>query len=423
MITRLWRRQEGSGLILLLAFMVLAVPIVTASLGLASTLSVDSRVKTAILKGQYSTLGGYEHGLYRLVHPPNNGYLQSLQPGVTDTYTLTVNGNETTVSLLKLSQPPGDVPPPSADSERGMRTFVTVDPAIGDPGVASTFTYTIRVENWSVGPGDVNKILNELPPGFAYATSSTLLNGSPFSDPASNGKRLTWDVVSEAITLPPQGVVTLEFQASVDATIAEGHYCDEAWIMPGGMKTSSGKTAIVGIGSPANGLCQGEAIVVSKTVDTPIAPALTLTTYTYTITLENIGTDALRVNKIIDRLPKSFTYVAGSTSGDFTTVDPAITTSQGQDLLDWNFQPMRDLLPGQTMVHAFQADAGVASGDYWNEAWIEIIEFPDSIYTWPTARVEVMGVFEITATDGKRSVFAEVWLGASSHVIGKLNVN
>jgi len=51
-ITRLWRSQDGSGLILLLAFMVLAVPIVTASLGLATTLSVDSRVKTAILKGQ-----------------------------------------------------------------------------------------------------------------------------------------------------------------------------------------------------------------------------------------------------------------------------------------------------------------------------------------------------------------------------------
>ncbi len=45
MITRLWRRQEGSGLILLLAFMMLAVPIVTASLGLASTLSVISSKK------------------------------------------------------------------------------------------------------------------------------------------------------------------------------------------------------------------------------------------------------------------------------------------------------------------------------------------------------------------------------------------
>ena len=349
--------------------------------------------------------------------------MQSLQPGVADTYTLTVNGNDTTVSILMLTQPPGDVPPPSADSERGLRTFVTVDPAIGDPAVASTFTYTIRVENWSDEPEDVNKILNELPPGFAYAASSTLLDGSPFDDPASSGKRLTWNVVDAAITLPPQGVATLLFQASVDATIAEGHYCDEASVMPGGMKTSSGKTAIVIIGSPANGLCQGEAIVVSKTLDTPIAPASTPTTYTYTVTLENIGTDTLRVDKIIDRLPKNFTYVAGSTNGDFTAVDPAITTSQGRDRLDWNFQPKIDLLPGQTMVHVFQADADVASGDYWNEAWVEIIEFPDSIYTWPTARVEVMGVFEITATDGKGSIFAEVWLGASSHVISKLNFN
>ncbi len=66
--------------------MVLAVPIVTASLGLASALSVDSRVKTAILKGRYSSLEGCEHGLYRLVHPPSNGYAQSLQPEVAETY-------------------------------------------------------------------------------------------------------------------------------------------------------------------------------------------------------------------------------------------------------------------------------------------------------------------------------------------------
>ena len=163
MITRLWRRQEGSGLILLLAFIVLAVPIVTASLGLASTLSVDSRVKTAILKGQYSSLGGYEHALYRLVHPPNNGYVQSLQPGVADTYTLTVNGNETTVSLLMLTQPPGDVPPPSADSERGLRTFVTVDPATaastGSGAVASGF-YAGPGANARAGPNIEDGTMN-----------------------------------------------------------------------------------------------------------------------------------------------------------------------------------------------------------------------------------------------------------------------
>ena len=45
MITRPWRRQDGSGLMLLLAFMVLAVPSVTASLGLASTLSIVSSKK------------------------------------------------------------------------------------------------------------------------------------------------------------------------------------------------------------------------------------------------------------------------------------------------------------------------------------------------------------------------------------------
>ena len=421
MIARLWRGQEGSGLILLLAFMVLAVPIVTASLGLASTLSVDSRVKTGILKGQYSSLGGYEHGLYRLIHPPNNGYMMSL---TTDTYSLIINGKVTEVTLIKLSQPPGEVPPPSADSERDLKTSVEVSPEGGDPGVAATFIYTVTVENWSDDSQAVNKILNELPPGFTYATNSTFLDGVPFDEPTSNGKRLTWDLVDEDIELQKAESVALAFSADVDSSINEGRYCDEASVMPGGMKTSSGKTAFVMIGSPSQELCEGEAVIVSKTVDTPIVTANTPTTYTYTITLENIGTDPLRIDKIQDKLPKGFSYVSGSTSGDFfPNEDPAKSTSQGRELLGWNFQPMNDLLPGETKARQFEAYAEVASGDYWNEVWIQIIEFPDSIYTWPAAKVEVMGVFEIHATDGKRSVFAEVWLGASSHVISKLNVN
>lgn len=423
MIARLWRGQEGSGLILLLAFMMLAVPLVTASLGLASTLSIDSRVKTAILKGQYSSLGGYEHALYRLVHPPNNGYVQSFHAGDIDTYLLTVNGSQTTVSISALSEPPGEVPPPSADSERGVRTFVTVAPDNnGFPVATSTHTYTIRVENWSDTDEAINKILNELPPGFVYVEGSTLLNGAPFPDATvgGGGSRLTW--LSVDTTLPPQGSLELTFDAAIP-TPDEGRYCDEAFVMPHGMKTSSGKTAFVTIGSPINELCQGKAVVVSKTVDTPIAAADTPTVFTYAITVDNIGTADLNVLYINDRLPKFFTFVATSTAGDFTTAEPSITIESGRQKLTWNFTPNIDLPSGATMVHTFKAEATVASGDYWNEAWVKIIEIPDEIYTWPTAKVEAMGVFEITATDGKRSVFAEVWLGASSYVIGKLNVN
>ncbi len=70
---------------MLLAFLVLAVPIVTASLRLARTMSADARVKAAILESRHSSLGRYECGLYRLVHPPNNVYVQSLLPCVADT--------------------------------------------------------------------------------------------------------------------------------------------------------------------------------------------------------------------------------------------------------------------------------------------------------------------------------------------------
>ena len=53
----------------------------------------------------------------------------------------------------------------------------------------------------------------------------------------------------------------------------------------------------------------------------------------------------------------------------------------------------------------FQAEASVGPGVYWNDAWAFYVGninddpvFNDRIYTWPTAPVYVMDVFEITAT-------------------------
>ena len=66
----LLRSQEGAlGMILVIGFMALAVPLVTASLFLSGALSRDSQVKTDILKRQYAALGVGEYVDY-LVDPP-----------------------------------------------------------------------------------------------------------------------------------------------------------------------------------------------------------------------------------------------------------------------------------------------------------------------------------------------------------------
>jgi hypothetical protein len=58
MIRRLLQRQQGGvALAMVLGFIVLAVPLVTSALSLASTLSIDSRVKTNVMRCHYSALG------------------------------------------------------------------------------------------------------------------------------------------------------------------------------------------------------------------------------------------------------------------------------------------------------------------------------------------------------------------------------
>ena len=77
-------RQEGVAMLVVLAFMALSVPIVTSTLYLSGTLSIDSRVKNEILKGQYAAQGCTQHASYRLFSEA--GYADGLAIGVPDIY-------------------------------------------------------------------------------------------------------------------------------------------------------------------------------------------------------------------------------------------------------------------------------------------------------------------------------------------------
>ena len=59
----------------------------------------------------------------------------------------------------------------------------------------------------------------------------------------------------------------------------------------------------------------------------------TLTTFTYTITVENQDDQPGKVNKIHDELPAGFSYVLGSTTG-VTQDDPVINAQH----LEWNLR-------------------------------------------------------------------------------------
>ena len=101
-----YHRQRGAIMVMVLAFIALAVPLVTGALGLASTLSIDSGVKTSLAKSQYSVIAGNQHAVYRVVY--ESGYAAGLQEGVEDNYVVDINGEQISVSVLKLSDPVND---------------------------------------------------------------------------------------------------------------------------------------------------------------------------------------------------------------------------------------------------------------------------------------------------------------------------
>ena len=422
----LLRRQEGVGLVMVLAFMGLTVPLITAALGLATTLSVDSRVKNGILKSQYSVLAGTQYALYRVIY--ETGYIESLPTGVPDSFSITINGTDVTVTVLNTNEPPGVPPPPSSDNSRRLQATKTVNPVTASPSVLTTFSYAITVENLDDEPENLKKVHDRLPPGFVYlaGTTSGVTTDDPVivNYPGGQGEpgyqELTWNLAPLQITLQPGQSANLQFDA--EASAAEGNYCNEAWAEPGGDKTTSGQTARVQVGSPANNLCGGQAVAVSKSVDPSIAPGDTSATYTYTIAIENVGSAVLNMSLVRDLLPTGFLYLAGSTTGDLTTADPNDTMFQGRQRLDWVFSPKLQLTPGQSSILIFQADAVAAAGDYWNEVWVTLDEFSYSVYTGPTAVVNVMSITETSATDGMHTVSSEVWVGTSSHIVNEWTI-
>ncbi len=403
---------------MVLAFMALAVPLIVAALGLASTLSIDSGIKTRLAKGQYSAMAGTQHALYRLEYEA--GYADGLNVGVPTSYDITMNEKLVSITVEKFSSPPSTLPPPTADNSRRLQVSKVVTPTTAAPYTPTTFTYTITIWNRDDQPEQLRHIYDELPPGFTYVPGSS--SGITTDEPSVSGQDLDWNLAPHKLQLRPWEYATLVFSAQ--ANVATGNYCNEAWVDPGLKLTSTGKIVKVRVGSPPNDLCEGPALEVYKSVTPNLAPAYTATTYGYTITLKSVGTAVLNVSQVRDWLPTGgFTYVLGSTSGDITSADPNSTVWQNRNRLDWSFSPKFQIQPGATLTLSFQAQASAAPGEYYNEVWVTTDELPYAAYTWPTATVRVMAVFTITATDGETTAHAEVWVLPGSYLLTQFDVS
>jgi uncharacterized repeat protein (TIGR01451 family)/fimbrial isopeptide formation D2 family protein len=419
------QQQDGISYLMVMAFMVLAVPLATAALGLASTLSIDSRIKTGLAKEHYAILGAAEHALYRLLY--ESGYAISLEPGVPDTYAITLNGQVVTVTIEKL----GDVSESGAPTsgETNLTVTKTVDPTTAQPDTLTTFTYTITVKNENAAPVELEKLFDGLPPGFTYFPGSS--SGLTTLDPsitirqgqgsAGDQQLLTWDLTAQGIILAPAQSVTQTFQAQ--ASVATGTYCNQAWANAGGSDSGSGPTAKVIVGNPSRTLCVGQAAQVTKTVDNQVVATNGQEVFTYTISATNLSTETLNMDSITDLLPPGFSFIPGSVTGNITTSDPAISYVDGQQYLSWQFSMARPLGPGITKTLTFQAQANLSSpGLYTNETWTAIAEYESPVSTWPTAEVLALDVFRVSLT-GPTAATMEVWGdGAGGYVVQRWEI-
>ncbi len=412
---RLLAREQGQALTLALAFMVLAVPLITSSLSLASTLSVDSGSKTRALKAQYSVLGAQQYARHVSL-------TQSTPPTTT---TMVLNDTTVTTTIVRLLFPPRDFPFASVKKRR-LFTSKEADPTLVSPN--ATTTYVITVENRHKKQLKLTKIIDELPGGFSYVAGSSSLadsGGNVIStdDPGASlfGSRY-WSV--PGTVLQPGETATMTFDAT--AASDEGVYCNEAYVRSGFLglrKTTSGKTAKVTIGSPGNTRCEGRVVTVEKTVEPDLVTGEVETDYTYTITIANEGTRTADIREITDSFCSSaigdceFTYKPFSVSSTPSAMNPGEPTSPGQNIIEWDFGSFLSqgerLPPDTTWTLEFEATATLPRGQFPNEVELTFTlwGYLPPMTTWPTAAVSVVEYYQITGTDGSSTYTCNVWLG------------
>ncbi|MCI0864480.1 MAG: hypothetical protein J4N69_09615, partial [Chloroflexi bacterium] len=424
---------------------------------LAQNTAIDARVKTNIVHRQYCGLAVREYLTYLLSDEArwSNWLAANVDPndpsGATSTETVDPCGESITITVVQepvLPPAPGDdplkglvlIPQLSEFEDREFQVIKTVsdtNPNGGDP-----VTYTIMIVNRDDTALDLKKIEDELPIGFAFDCNAapnqlTLPNTAaqdfPPKDrvdlcPESDGIDIEW-VLPDNTSIAPGEIVTLTFGVVTDSS--DGNYCNRAQVAPGGDTTSNGKTAPVQIGANP-GPCTGDAVVVTKSLDSATLVSTNTSTipYTYTfdidftIKIDNVGTQDLPIEELRDWLPVGFSYVSTSPSGDITDIPDEVLmiTQVNRERITWEPDPAVELNSGQSKTLKYSTTAAITRGNYYSDLLVSFGagSFGDERYTWPTALVSVKDVYTVSATDeaGDEVVIAlQVWVGGEDGVV------
>ena len=370
--------ESGGALVLVLAFMALTVPIVTGILNAASVNSIESRGHLVQLKRQYASGAGAQDALYRLLFvKTRENPVEWWRDRVVDSTTtpIVINDQTILVRTTRITNPDdikGAPPLPTKLKQRKISAEkVVLGSTSTSPGLP--ITYVITVENGSTKEMDFTKVVDELPDGFSNVPSFSELiigAGSPIAiTPVSDGQQLTWNL-PDGTKLQPGETATVTF--TVDAASSPGVYCNEVYAEKGGKKTRSGKIAKVTVGSPTEPECKGVVLSVSKTVEPQIVSPNTPTEFTYTIKIENEGTEVLRIKEIKDFLPPELTAVVSSVTSTLPSIDNAKKIEFNPTKAELKIQAVKDspweIATGTTWYIEFKTATTTLAGGVYNNS-------------------------------------------------------
>ena len=355
MIRRSPAGQEGQALVLVLALMVLSIPMITGALGLASTLLLDAQSKMRILRSQYAGFGAEQAALFNLLATPGSS-----------TTTQEINGVIVTTTVVKLTSPPRELPTYALEGR--LSVSKTSNPT--STAANATTTYTVVVRNPKAESVTVEKIIDILPTEFSYVAGTAVIKDSDgivisTSTPQRQIYEYVWTVPANTV-LDSGESMTLSFQAQASSTL--GIFCNEAYVYPGGIDTSSGKGADVQIGVGAGSGCRGGVISVTKTVSPRLVYSGVTTTYAFAIQIENKGATVVNIKEIKDIPSPGFTYVPlSATSSEFVPPEPPVTSVNNNNIV-WKFDGLGLELPTSTTFELrFQTIANLSRGIYPNK--------------------------------------------------------
>ena len=207
----LWCQRGGVTLLMVLAFLALGTPVVTSTLNLADSLSVNSRTLRVELENQYCGLAVVEYVKYLNLdldrwdswwetnqdpNPPEGGAA---------TETVTICGQSITLKATRIDADTDDpsqnlpvIPPLSAYNNLTFQTTKITDVTTASPG--EVITYTITVQHRDTNSKKLTKVHDLLPPGFCYQVGQT---GFP-SLSITSGSTTTIHPVGDPLQEPAQ---------------------------------------------------------------------------------------------------------------------------------------------------------------------------------------------------------------------------